>query len=87
MRHGSQAQDGVGQYYESYFEEDVIAAPVFAEGVVFIAGRGGTMVGTRGLSADRWQVEIPGSFDAGPIVSDGYLWVGNTDGVLYSLAV
>ena len=85
--YANNAVDGTAQFTEPNFEAgwEVVAAPAFSDGTVFIANQGGTVVGTRGQSGDLWQVALPGRIDSGPIVAGEFLWVGTNEGVLYAL--
>ena len=85
--YANNAADGTAQFTGPNFEDgwEVVAAPAYSDGKVFMANQGGTLVGTRGQSGDLWQVALPGRIDSGPIVAGEFLWVGTNEGVLYAL--
>jgi outer membrane protein assembly factor BamB len=85
--YASNAADGVEQFTEAPFDDgwEVVGAPAYADGTIFVASQGGTLVGTRGPTDNGWRVSLPGRIDGGPIVAGGLLWVGTYEGVLYAL--
>ncbi len=63
----------------------LVAAPLAANGAVFVADRAGRLTALGSAGAELWHFEAGAAFEATPLLADGKLFVGAASGAFYVL--